>query len=157
MPDHHLHVTQEDDVDIKISHCGVCGSDTHTLSSGWFPTPYPCCVGHEIVGKAVRVGKNVKNIKVGDRVGVGAQADSCGTCVDCKNDNVSHCVNAVNTYGSIYKAPKEGKSMGGYATYNRTPSRFVIKIPDHLDSALAAPSKFTLFTDKCFGSCLLTR
>lgn len=30
----------EDDVDIEISHCGVCGSDLHTLKSGWFPTPY---------------------------------------------------------------------------------------------------------------------
>ncbi|KAF2166918.1 hypothetical protein M409DRAFT_54683 [Zasmidium cellare ATCC 36951] len=129
----------EDDVDIKISHCGVCGSDTHTLSSGWGPTPYPCCVGHEIVGKAVRVGKNVKSVKVGDRVGVGAQADSCGTCADCKNGNEPHCFNGVNTYGSLYKAPKERKSMGGYATYNRTPSRFVVKIPDGLDSASAAP------------------
>lgn len=30
----------EDDVDIEISHCGVCGSDLHTLKSGWGPTPY---------------------------------------------------------------------------------------------------------------------
>jgi alcohol dehydrogenase (NADP+) len=32
----------EDDVDIKISHCGICGSDLHMLRSGWYPTPYPC-------------------------------------------------------------------------------------------------------------------
>ena len=67
----------DDDVDIKISHCGICGSDLHTLRSGWYPTPYPCVVGHEIIGKAVRVGKNVKHVKEGDRVGVGAQAASC--------------------------------------------------------------------------------
>lgn len=30
----------EDDVDIEISHCGVCGSDLHMLRSGWAPTPY---------------------------------------------------------------------------------------------------------------------
>lgn len=30
----------EDDVDIEISHCGICGSDMHTLKSGWGPTPY---------------------------------------------------------------------------------------------------------------------
>ena len=49
---------------------------------------YPCCVGHEIVGIAVRVGsKAVGGIKVGDRVGVGAQSDSClgrlGDCPEC--------------------------------------------------------------------------
>lgn len=98
-----------------------------------------CCVGHEIVGKAVKVGKNVKHVKVGDRVGVGAQADACLKCADCKAGNENHCANTVNTYGSVYSKPKEGKSMGGYATYNRTPSHFVMKIPDGLESADAAP------------------
>jgi alcohol dehydrogenase (NADP+) len=90
----------EDDVDIKIStfpnalvetttianvpaHCGICASDLHTLRSGWGPTDYPAVVGHEIVGQAVKVGKNVKGIKVGDRVGVGAQSGSCLTCEMC--------------------------------------------------------------------------
>jgi alcohol dehydrogenase (NADP+) len=61
---------EETDVDIQISHTGICGSDLHTLRSGW-PTMYPCVVGHEIVGEAVRVGKDVEGIKVGDQVGVG--------------------------------------------------------------------------------------
>jgi D-arabinose 1-dehydrogenase-like Zn-dependent alcohol dehydrogenase len=34
----------EDDVDIEISHCGICGSDLHMLSSGWGPTPYRACL-----------------------------------------------------------------------------------------------------------------
>lgn len=72
-------------------------------------------------------------------VGVGAQADSCGECVDCKAGNENHCANTVNTYGSIYKGKKSGKSYGGYATYNRTPGHFVLRIPDGLDSADAAP------------------
>ena len=56
------------DVDIKISHCGVCGSDIHTLRSGWGQSMYPVVVGHEIVGEAVKVGSKVENgIKVGDR------------------------------------------------------------------------------------------
>ncbi|KAJ3398582.1 hypothetical protein HDV05_002418, partial [Chytridiales sp. JEL 0842] len=38
------------DVEIDISHCGICGSDIHTLDSGWGPTMYPCVVGHEIIG-----------------------------------------------------------------------------------------------------------
>lgn len=85
----------ESDVDIQITHCGICGSDVHTLSSGWGPTPYPCCVGHEIVGKAVRVGKNVeKGIKVGDRVGVGAQNLSClkPDCEECAAGIEQHCL-----------------------------------------------------------------
>lgn len=35
----------ESDIDIKVTHCGICGSDLHTLRSGWAPTNYPCCVG----------------------------------------------------------------------------------------------------------------
>lgn len=98
-------------------------------------------VGHEIIGKAVKVGKNVKHIKEGSRVGVGAQARSClqKTCLDCSANEEPHCVNEnINTYGSVY--PKdEGKSYGGYATHNRTNGHFVLNIPDGLDSADAAP------------------
>jgi alcohol dehydrogenase (NADP+) len=66
----------------------ICASDLHTLRSGWGPTDYPVVVGHEIVGKAVRVGKDVPTgIKVGDRVGVGAQSGAChnqkGDCEAC--------------------------------------------------------------------------
>lgn len=100
-----------------------------------------CVVGHEIVGKAVKVGSNVKHVKVGDRVGVGAQARSCleKDCPDCSAGLENHCDRGtVNTYGSVY--PKgEGKSYGGYAKYNRTNSRFVFKIPDGISSADAAP------------------
>ena len=52
---------QETDIDIKVTHCGICGSDIHTLRSGWGKTNYPCCVGHEIVGTAVNVGSKVEN------------------------------------------------------------------------------------------------
>ncbi|PTD11994.1 NADP-dependent alcohol dehydrogenase 6 [Fusarium culmorum] len=122
---------EENDVDIKITHCGVCGSDLHTLRSGWGETPFPCCVGHEIVGKAVKVGKNVKNIKVGDRVGVGAQARSClrEDCIECSAGRVNYCDNMVSTYGSVYP-DGIGKSYGGYADYNH---------PEGLPSELAAP------------------
>jgi len=131
----------EDDVDIEISHCGICGSDLHMLSSGWGPTPYPCVVGHEIIGKAVKVGKNVTHVKQGQRVGVGAQARSCleKDCPDCSQGLENHCHRGViNTYGSVYPGD-EGKSYGGYATHNRTHNRFVFNIPDGLDSADAAP------------------
>ncbi|KAI9898146.1 hypothetical protein N3K66_006506 [Trichothecium roseum] len=134
-------VWEEDDVDIQITHCGVCGSDLHVLGSGWGETTYPCCVGHEIVGKAVRVGSKVKHISLGDRVGVGAQARSClrPECPDCSVGLENYCKLAkVDTYNSAYP-DGGGQSYGGYADYNRTHSRFVFRIPDGLSSALAAP------------------
>ncbi|KAF2744701.1 cinnamyl-alcohol dehydrogenase 1 [Sporormia fimetaria CBS 119925] len=129
----------EDDVDIKISHCGICGSDIHTLRSGWYPTPYPCVVGHEIIGKAVRIGKNVTHIQQGDRVGVGAQAFSClkPDCPMCADGIENHCPKNVGTYGGVYE--DKSKSYGGYANYNRTNSHFVFKIPEKIPSSHAAP------------------
>ncbi|KAF2732789.1 GroES-like protein [Polyplosphaeria fusca] len=132
---------EETDIDIKVTHCGVCGSDLHTLRSGWGATDYPCCVGHEIVGIAVRVGTQaVGDIEVGDRVGVGAQSDSCqqSTCEACTSGNEQYCpTSLVGTYADRHR--NGDKSYGGYSTYNRCPSRFVIKIPDGLASADAAP------------------
>ncbi|KAI0521381.1 zinc-binding dehydrogenase [Xylaria bambusicola] len=153
----------EDDIDIEISHCGVCGSDAHTLRSGWSATNYPCCVGQyvflslsvlsaqcqdddtnldaEIVGKAVRVGNNVNHVKIGDRVGVGAQSRTCQEpdCPECSSGNDTYCTRVfVNTYGSVYPN-NEGKSYGGYATHNRSNKQFVVHIPEGLSSADAAP------------------
>ena len=131
---------QETDIDIEITHSGICGSDIHTLSSGWGPTNYPCVVGHEIVGKAIRVGKDVKNgVKVGDRVGVGAQSGAClkGDCASCADGSENYCQSMVGTYNS--KWPTGEKSYGGYSRHWRGDSHFVFAIPDGVDSAEAAP------------------
>lgn len=134
---------EEDDVDIKISHSGICGSDTHTLRSGWGSTNYPCVVGHEIVGTAVRVGSKAEgNIKVGDIVGVGAQGDSClgrdGHCDACSTDHEAYCRGRrTTTYASKHR--NGDKSYGGYALYHRAKSHFVIKLPKGLKPEYAAP------------------
>lgn len=133
---------EETDVDIKITHAGICGSDIHTLRSGWGATAYPVTVGHEIVGVATRVGSEVKNgIKVGDRVGVGAQGDSCqsrfGACEDCDAGDENYCDKMVFTYNA--KHFNGGAAQGGYATYHRSPSHFVVPIPDGVESSEAAP------------------
>ncbi|EEB07845.1 NADP-dependent alcohol dehydrogenase [Schizosaccharomyces japonicus yFS275] len=128
----------EDDVDIKIAYCGICGSDLHTLRSGWAPTSYPVVVGHEITGTVVRVGKNIKHLRVGDRVGVGAQSGSCLKCEQCKEGHEQYCDKQfIGTYGSPYD---DGSiSTGGYANYTRVPAHFVIPIPSGIDLADAAP------------------
>ncbi|KAH8649266.1 chaperonin 10-like protein [Xylariales sp. PMI_506] len=134
---------EETDVDIKITHSGICGSDLHTLSNGWGNTQYPVTVGHEIVGVAVRVGSRAEGgIKVGDRVGVGAQADSClnrfgDHCEECTSGEENYCDKLVWTYNSKHFSGE--LSQGGYATYHRAPSHFVVKIPDGVESSQAAP------------------
>ena len=89
-----------DDVEIAITHCGVCGSDLHTLKQGWGESHLPLIVGHEIVGKAVRVGENVKDVKVGDRVGVGAKIGSCMRCRPCNDAYENYCPKGISTYVS---------------------------------------------------------
>lgn len=91
---------EDNDVEIAITHCGVCGSDVHTLKQGWGDSKLPLVVGHEIVGEAVRVGRNVKEFKVGDRVGVGAQIWSCMQCRQCKDGYENYCPKQVDTYVS---------------------------------------------------------
>lgn len=68
---------------------------------------------------------------------VGAQGGSCLECDACKAGDENYCVKPTNTYGGYW--PNGGKSMGGYATHNRTHGHFVIPIPDKIDSAEAAP------------------
>ncbi|KAM3077287.1 hypothetical protein ACMFMG_006638 [Clarireedia jacksonii] len=113
------------DVDIKILACGVCASDLHTVSGGWGEQKFPLCVGHEIVGTAMRVGPKVTLIKEGQRVGVGAQSYSCLQCKQCKNDNETYCQHQLDTYGAVW--PDTGiVSQGGYASHVRTHEHWYI-------------------------------
>ncbi|KAF4313011.1 hypothetical protein SLS57_007349 [Botryosphaeria dothidea] len=126
------------DVDIAIDACGVCASDVHTITGGWgSDIPLPLCVGHEIIGKVVKVGKDVTTIKEGDRVGVGAQIGADLTCGNCKADQENYCPNSIDTYGAPY--PDGTISMGGYSSHVRAHEYFTFKIPDALETSLAAP------------------
>ncbi|OSC96858.1 GroES-like protein [Trametes coccinea BRFM310] len=126
-----------DDVELAITHCGVCGSDLHTASGGWGPVSPPLIVGHEIVGKVTRVGENVKDVKVGDRVGIGAQVGSCLKCRACNDNYENYCPNSIYTYAGQY--PDGVRTQGGYATAIRAHHHFVFPIPDQLESRHAAP------------------
>merc|ERR1711964_949677 len=104
------------DVDIENECCGVCGSDVHTTTGGWGElATAPICVGHEIIGKVLRVGSQVKEFKAGDRVGVGAQVQSCMKCPQCKSNNENYCPNMVDTYGAPYNVGggNPSKDAGG--------------------------------------------
>src|SRR5215471_11051818 len=71
------------DLQIDILYCGVCHSDLHQVRNEWqnmMPTVYPCVPGHEIVGRVVAVGRNVRKFKEGDIAAVGCLVDSCRVC-----------------------------------------------------------------------------
>ena len=103
-----------EDVDIKIEACGICGSDIHAANGDWGRPYTPLAVGHEIIGEVVSVGEGVTRFKVGDRVGVGAQCDSCGKCSRCNQDREQCCKDMVGTYLGVYKETGL-PTQGGYA------------------------------------------
>ncbi|KAI8095606.1 chaperonin 10-like protein [Thamnidium elegans] len=132
-----LRTWDEDCVDIDITHCGICASDIYTIDEGWGPTDYPCVAGHEIVGIVTRVGKSVKKIQVGDRVGVGPECDSCRECGACKDGFENVCEKfATTTYNS--KWPNGDKTYGGYANKWRGDYRWVFKVPNNMSNKDAA-------------------
>ncbi|KAG2234682.1 chaperonin 10-like protein [Thamnidium elegans] len=124
-------------VDMNITHCGMCGSDIHTIDEGWGPTAFPCVVGHEIVGVVTRIGDKVTNIKVGDRGGVGPECYSCQKCPTCLEGYQNGCERGyTGTYNG--KLPNGDKTYGGYADKWRGDSRWVFKVPDSMSSEDAA-------------------
>jgi len=131
-----------DDVEIKITHCGICASDLHQIDNGWKAgnSTYPIVPGHEIVGHVVAKGKSVTSLEINDRVGVGAQCLSCldkYSCQYCSKSLEQYCPTATFTYNSKY--PDGSIAYGGYAKRVRVHSAFAFKIPDNLSSAEVAP------------------
>lgn len=129
------------DVQIEILYCGVCHSDLHTVRDEWsdfMPTTYPCVPGHEIVGRVTRVGSAVTRFAEGDLVGVGCLVDSDHSCPSCAADTEQFCPNATFTYNSP-DAHLGGVTYGGYSERIVVDERFVLRIPDNLDPAGAAP------------------
>ena len=131
----------ERDVQIEILFCGICHSDLHTARNEWssvMPTTYPCVPGHEIVGRVIKVGSEVKNFKSEDIVGVGCLVDSDQTCPHCQADVEQFCPDATFTYNSQDKH-LGGVTYGGYSESIVVDERFVIRVPGNLNLAGVAP------------------
>lgn len=127
------------DVQIDIDFCGVCHTDLHFVNNDWGMSLYPLVPGHEIIGRVRAVGPEVKDLTVGQRVGVGCLVESCRHCASCESGNEQYCLNGMTmTYGSATDDPG-GMTYGGYSkgiTVNRD---FVLTIPDALDPSACAP------------------
>lgn len=128
-----------DDIAIEILYCGVCHSDVHNVRNDWGNAKYPMVPGHEIVGRVLEVGSEVKRFKPGDRAGVGCLVESCRHCGACGKGWEQYCENGA-TYTYNHSDPIDGtRTYGGYSEKIIVSERFALKVPDSLDLAGAAP------------------
>lgn len=129
-----------DDVEIAIDFCGLCHSDVHAARSEWGATRYPLVPGHEIVGRVTRIGPDVTDFAVGDRVGVGCMVDSCRECESCVDGLQQYCLKGMTgTYGTPDRRHDGDITQGGYSTSIVVNEGYVLNVPENLDPAAVAP------------------
>ncbi|RDS80414.1 NAD(P)-dependent alcohol dehydrogenase [Dyella monticola] len=128
-----------DDIVIDILYCGVCHSDIHSARNEWGNARYPLVPGHEIIGKVVSVGEKVTAFTPGQMVGVGCIVDSCRHCDACQEGLEQYCKESPTfTYNSSDR--HDGRTTyGGYSERIVTSDKFVLRMPEGLDPASAAP------------------
>ncbi len=119
-----------EDVDIAVSHCGICHSDLSMLNNDWEITRYPFVPGHEIVGRIAAVGPQVTHLAVGQTVGLGWFAESCMTCPQCMSGHHNLCPEARGTIVERH---------GGFADRVRAHQGWVIPLPEGIAMASAGP------------------
>ncbi len=120
------------DVEVAITHCGICYSDVHMIDNDMGMTEYPFVPGHEIVGHITGLGSKVTTLKKGDRVGIGWQAKSCNSCEWCLNGEENLCT-------EVFQSGTWGNPHGGFAKAIRIDSRFAFPIPENLNSEDVGP------------------
>ena len=117
-----------DDVVIKVGRCGICGSDLHMTEDPLFNVKSGAILGHEFAGEIAAVGRDVKSIRVGDRVAV-PPIVGCGHCPKCLAGEPGACAR-MELIG------------GGYGEYALSKARQVIPLPQSAslaDGALVEP------------------
>jgi uncharacterized zinc-type alcohol dehydrogenase-like protein len=103
------------------------------------PTVYPCVPGHEIVGRVVKVGNTVKKFKEGDIAAVGCLVDSCRVCANCRAGQEQYCENGFTLTYNFEDKFLGGVTYGGYSDSIVVDEAYVLRVPDKLDPAGAAP------------------
>ena len=127
---------KENEVLVKLEYVGICGSDLHyyeTGAIGDYVVEPPFVLGHEPGGTVVEVGKNVKNLKVGDRVAL-EPGKTCGHCEFCKTGRYNLCPDVV-----FFATPPVD---GVFQEYVAHEAALCFKLPDNvstLEGALIEP------------------
>ncbi len=119
---------------IEVEACGVCHSDLHVRDGDWAQlkgiVKRPLILGHEIAGRVVETGGDVRDFKIGDRVGVPWIHWTCGQCEFCRESHENLCVAQKITGVTV---------DGGYAEFVKAPATHVTRIPENLSAVEAAP------------------
>lgn len=118
------------DVRVAISQCGLCFTDIQAIDDFYGITAFPFVPGHEIVGLVEAVGADVSELVIGDRVGIGWQGRSCGTCEWCAQGEDQLCRDIADD--------GTWERHGGFADSVTVDSRFAFSLPADLPSADAA-------------------
>lgn len=121
-----------EDVEVQVEYCGICHSDLSMIDNEWGFSQYPLVAGHEVIGRVAALGSAAqdKGLKVGQRVGIGWTARSCGHCDACISGNQINCLEgAVPTI----------LNRGGFAEKLRADWQWVIPLPESIDHAAAGP------------------
>jgi alcohol/geraniol dehydrogenase (NADP+) len=119
-----------EEVEIEVSHCGLCHSDLSMLDNDWGMSKYPFVPGHEVTGTVSALGEQAKGLKIGQRVGLGWWAHSCLSCHQCLSGDHNLCPTAQSTIVGRH---------GGFADRVRAQWAWVRPIPEALDLAMAGP------------------
>lgn len=130
-------IDEKNNVMIKMTAAGICGSDVGIYHGTNAAATYPRIIGHEMVGRVDEVGSNVKNLKVGDRVIVN-QVTSCGHCYPCKIGRGNVCDNLKVRGVHI---------DGGYREYIAVPESDCYLLPDSLsdqDAVMIEPTTIAI-------------
>jgi 2-desacetyl-2-hydroxyethyl bacteriochlorophyllide A dehydrogenase len=123
-----LKMEHEDDVLIKIKAAGICGSDVHIYHGTSPVAVYPRVLGHEMVGEVIEIGKDVTQLKKGDKVVV-EPIISCGECYACKSNRPNAC-STLKVRGCHVD--------GGFQEYFVAPEKSVYKFNDEIPWEYAA-------------------
>ncbi|MEZ0352584.1 alcohol dehydrogenase catalytic domain-containing protein [Mycobacterium sp. pR1184] len=119
-----------DEVRLRVTACGVCGTD-RAFANGGFPNmTWPLTLGHEIAGTIAELGDEVEGFAVGDRVAVGWFGGNCNRCDPCRRGIFIHCANM--------KVPS-WQYPGGYAQSVTVPANALARVPAELSDVEAAP------------------
>jgi propanol-preferring alcohol dehydrogenase len=123
-------VPQRDQVLIAVEACGVCRTDLHVIDGELAEPSLPIIPGHEIVGQITALGENVRDLQIGQRVGVPWLGHTCGRCGFCHTGHENLCDGARFTGYQI---------QGGYADYTVAEARYCFALPQDAEPDRLAP------------------